>query len=264
MQARQRRRTIVIMIILGIAVLMGVALFVQALGRAGGSGGGVRVMPAVIAAFLIGVGVVVVIIVIIVRAANRRHLQTIAGPEEVAARLGLAYEDKAEKGFHRAFGPLPGIPRSGRVQHVFTGSLDDRPVTAFQHFYMITTGQATVPIYHTVCVVEAPNWPPTRIGRRNLLSRLLYRVGRRGGLLLEDESFNATRTVKAADEDFALALLHPEMQRFITAHPDAVWQINPGHVALVAGGQMTFDRLDDRLQCLREFRRLVPEELKAW
>jgi hypothetical protein len=261
MEPRRQRRIIVVSVILGIAVAAGFALFAQAMrGRGGGGFGPLPWAIAGLAAALVAV----VIVLIIFRAANRRQPQRSEKPEDVAARLGLAYRENTEKGFHRAFGPLPGIPRAGSVQHVFTGSLDDRPLTAFQHFYMITTGQATVPIYHTVCIIEAPNWPPTRIGRRNLLSRLLFRAGRRRGLILEDEAFNAARTVKAVDEDFALALLHPEMQAFIVAHPDVNWQINPRYIALIAGGQMAYDRLEGRLQCLREFRRLIPEELDAW
>lgn len=260
MDQPQRRRTILIALILGIAFAVGVALFAQG----GGGGGGIRPQQAIIVALAAGLAIVIVVMILIIRAARRNRPKRAEKPEEVAARLGLTYEKKAEKAFHRAFGPLPGIPRTGSVQHVFTGSLDGRPVTAFQHFYMITTGQATIPIYHTICITEAPSWPPVKIGRRNLIGRLLYRAGLRRGLMLEDETFNATRTIKAADEDFALTLLGPEMQQFILAHPGITWQINPGHIALISGGQMKLDLLEQRLEILVEFRRLIPEELEAW
>ena len=42
------------------------------------------------------------------------------------------------------------------------------------------------------------------------------------------------------------------------------WQINPGHVALISGGQMKLDLLEQRLEILVAFRRLIPEELEAW
>jgi len=259
-EKRQPRRTFLIALILGIAFAAGLVVFLQ--GR--GGGGGFRPHQTIIAALIAGLVIVLVVVVLIVRAARGNQPQRAEKSQQLAVRLGLTYEKKAEKAFHRAFGPLPGIPRSGSVQHVFTGALDGRPVTAFQHFYMVTTGQATIPIHHTVCIIDAPPWPPVRIGRRNIIGRLLYRAGVRRGLMLEDETFNATRTVKAADEDFALTLLHPEMQQFILEHPGLTWQINPGHLALIAGGQMKFDLLESRLQCLAAFRRLIPEELEAW
>lgn len=260
MDQQQRRRTILIALILSAAFAAGLILFIQ---RRGAWGYGPQ--QTIIAALIAALAIVIVVMILIIRAVRRQRRPKLAEkPEEVAVRLGLTYEKKAEKAFHRAFGPLPGIPRFGSVQHVFTGTLDDRPVTAFQHFYMITTGQATIPIYHTICITDAPPWPPVKVGRRNLIGRLLYRAGVRRGLMLEDETFNATWTIKAADEDFALTLLHPEMQQFILAHPEFTWQINPGHVALISGGQMKFDLLEPRLTCLREFRRLIPEELEAW
>lgn len=262
MDQQQRRRTILIALILGIAFAVGVALFAQGGGGWGAGGFGPR--QAIIAALAAGLAIVVVVMILIIRAARRNQPKRAEKPEQVAARLGLSYEKKAEKAFHRAFGPLPGIPRSGSVQHVFTGSLDGRPVTAFQHFYMITTGQATIPIYHTICIAEAPSWPPVKVAPRNAIGRLLYRAGVRRGLLLEEEAFNAAIKVKAADEDFALLLLHPDMQQFILAHPGITWQINPGHVALISGGQMKFDLLEQRLEILRAFRQLIGEELEAW
>ena len=259
MDQQQRRRTILIALILGISFAAGLILFAQ---RRGAWGYGPQ--QTIIAALIAALAVVIVVMILIIRAARRNQPQRAEKPEQVAARLGLIYEKKAEKAFHRAFGPLPGIPRSGSVQHIFTGALDGRPVTAFQHFYMITTGQATIPIYHIVCITDAPPWPPVKVAPRNAISRLLYRAGLRRGLLLEEEAFNAAMKVKAADEDFALLLLHPEMQQFILAHRHITWQINPGHIALISGGQMKFDRLEERLEILCRFWQLVPEELEAW
>jgi len=259
----RRKKLILVALILGAAVAVGIAVFAQ--GRGGGGGpGGFGPRQAIIAALAAGLAIVIAVMILIIRAARRSGPKRADKPGEVAARLGLTYRKKGEKAFHRAFGPLPGIPRSGSVQHVFTGVLDGRPVTAFQHFYMVTTGQATIPIYHTICIREAPPWPPVKVAPRNPIGRLLYRLGMRRGLLLEEEAFNAAMKVKAADEDFALLLLHPEMQQFILAQPGITWQINPGHIALISGGQMKFDLLEQRLETLRAFWQLVPEELEAW
>jgi hypothetical protein len=256
---QQPRRTILIALILSAAFAAGLILFAQ---RRGAWGFGPQ--QTILAALIAGLAVVVVVMVLVIRAARRNQPQRAEKPEQIALRLGLSYEKKADKGFHLAFGPLPGIPRSGSVQHIFTGTLDGRSVTAFQHFYMITTGQATIPIYHVVCITEAPPWPPVKVAPRNAIGRLLYRAGVRRGLLLEDEKFNAAMKVKAADEDFALLLLGPEMQQFIPAHRPITWQINPGYLALISGGQMKFDLLEQRLEILRAFWRLIPEELEAW
>jgi hypothetical protein len=129
---------------------------------------------------------------------------------------------------------------------------------------MIHTGQASVPIYHVACATEAPHWPAVTIAPRKGWTRLLDRLLRRRRLLLEDEAFNAAFTVKTEDEDFALTLLHPEMQRFLASHRRVAWRVNPGWLALVYSGTMKFDRLEASLDRLREFWSLVPEELEAW
>ena len=94
------------------------------------------------------------------------------------------------------------------------GAWEGRGLTIFQHHYHVHTGQAPIPVYHTVYVTDAPPWPFLNVVRRNVVSRLLYRLGRRSGLQLEDDEFNATRSVTADDEDFALTLLAPTCSGF--------------------------------------------------
>ena len=130
--------------------------------------------------------------------------------------------------------------------------------------YMIHTGQASVPIYHTVYVTTAPHWPTVTIAPRKTWTRLLDSLFRRQRLLLEDEAFNHAFTVKTDDEDFALTLIHPEMQRFMTGHRAIAWQANAGWVAAVYSGTIKFDRMEASLERLKAFWTLVPDELEAW
>ncbi len=254
----ERRSALVVGILLAAIVAAGIALLVLTkLGR------GFRPSIAMVVGPL-ALMVVVAGIVFFVRLRRRGRTQTPAG-EKTAARLGLTYrKSPPSDGFHRKFGPLPGIPRGGSVRHVLTGSLAGRALTIFQHSYVIHTGQAPVPVYHTVYITNAPDWPGLTVAPRQLVGRLLYRLGRRPEVLLENESFNALRKVKADDPDFALTILHPDMQTFLIEKSSTTWRIHAGCVALIYGGPLKFDRMDASLDRLRTFWALVPQELDAW
>ena len=253
----ERRSALVVGILLAAVVAASVAILVLTnLGR------GPR--PTIVMVMgPLALMVLVAGLVFFMRLRRRGRPQTPTG-EKTAARLGLTYRKSAPDGFHRAFGPLPGIPRGGSVRHILTGSLAGRALTVFQHSYVIHTGQAPVPVYHTVYVTNAPDWPGLTVAPRRLVGRLLYRLGRRPDVLLENETFNALRKVKADDPDFALTVLHPDMQTFLIEKSSTTWRIHAGCVALIYGGSLKFDRMDASLDRLRTFWTLVPDELDAW
>ena len=148
------------------------------------------------------------------------------------------------------------------VNTVFTG-FDGRSLTAFQHTYTIHTGQAPITVHHAIFVTDAPDWPHVTMVRRNILGRLLYRLGMKRGLLLEDETFNGSLKIKTDDEDFALTLIHPEMQKFLASMRTASWAAGAGRLAMVRGGAIKPDRFEQDLECLRLFWEFGPEELLA-
>ena len=47
------------------------------------------------------------------------------------------------------------------------GAWEGRGLTIFQHHYLVHTGQAPIPVYHTVYVTDAPPWPFLNVVRRN-------------------------------------------------------------------------------------------------
>jgi hypothetical protein len=254
-----RSRTLMVAVLLVAAILAAGIVAALYQGRAAGAGPVPWIIIAIAGGAFIFIGLFV-----IVAFSRRGRSGGKSSAEQTALELGLTYQKKGERGFHQSFGPLPGVPRGGSVQHVFSGRLDVRLLNVFQHMYMIHTGQAAIPIQHTIYVTEAPHWPGVTIAPRKGWTRLMDALLRRERLLLEDEAFNAAYTVKAEDEDFALTLLHEDMQRFMTGHRALTWQVNPGWVAMIYTGPLKFDRMEQSLARLREFWALVPEELEAW
>jgi hypothetical protein len=185
-------------------------------------------------------------------------------PARIAQECGLRYQESGAKGFHHELGPLPGVPRGGEIKHVFTGPLDGRPVTVFQHRYVVNTGQAVIPVHHAVYTTSAPDWPVTTARPRRALSRALFRLGVRRGLMLEDDAFNGAFRLTSSDDEFALTFFHPELQAFLATKRGITWHLHPGRAAMIYGGALKLDRVPRSLERLRRFWSLVTPELQAW
>jgi hypothetical protein len=257
---RSAMRLLLMMVLGGLAAALAVGVVISR-----GGGGSVK-WPIIVAIAVVAIGLVLCIIVISMMKRRRRQPDTV--PDDLLERLPdgctLAPIEEPEPQLHRAFGPLPRIPRGGRAQHILRGELDGRAVTCFQHYYVIMTGQTVVPVFHTVVVAAAPRWPAVSIRPRNGLGRLLLCLGFERGLMLEDDRFNRVFRVSAENEDFALTLLSPAMQRFMLEKPTINWRVNPGAVAIVYLGRLRFDRIAWSLERMRRFWSLVEPELSAW
>ena len=218
--------------------------------------------------FIIGAFVVVTLLllaaVVIRRSIGRRGGLGPGRAEQEAERLGLGYAARGDKSFRARFADLPEIPRGATIKHVMQGRAGDRPIEVFEATYVIHTGQAPIVIAHTVYAVECPQWPVTHITPRNILARLVARLGRHTGLALENPEFNRRFKVKTQDEDFAIALLSPEMQEFMLSHWSARWRIYPGRLCLIYRGSLKPDRMAPSLERMRRFWELVPSELEQW
>jgi len=184
--------------------------------------------------------------------------------ESDAQLLGLTYRGKGDKAFRARFGFLKAVPRGASIRHIYEGSLDGRPIEIFQSSYVVSTGQAMIQISHTIYAVEAPVWPPTQIASRNWFGRLFRKFGRPAGLELDDPEFNRRFRLKTDDEDFAIALLSPDMQAFMLSKTSVKWRITPGLLCMIYNGTLNADRMEASLQRLRRFWELVPTELDAW
>ncbi len=245
-------------IALAAALAVGVVVLVMQ------SGGGVRPGPALIpaiTALLTGIAAVAA-----VGGAGRSNRK---GPrrgraEVTAEEFGLSYLAKADKSFHSEFGELAELPRNATVKHVMTGDLDGRPITVFESSYMIYTGQTVMQVAYTVYAVDAPNWPSTHITRRNWFGRMALKLGRQPGLLLDNPQFNSRFKVHTDNDDFAIALLSPEMQAFMLQKMNARWRIKDCRVCLCYSGTLKPARMPASLERMRQFWSLVPDELEAW
>jgi hypothetical protein len=230
----------------------------------GGLGGPLRRGLTSWAGGLILLGLVIALVGVAVWATVRRRPRPPRAPADVARALGLTYRAAGRRPDLAGFGALPGIPDRGQISHLMRGTLRDRPLAVYSHALMVQTGYATVPVQHTVILCGAPDWPTVRIAPRNALSRLMLRMGRARGVLLDRADFNRTFGVRTDAPDFAVALLGPELQGHLVDHSGVTWHIQPGVVAMVYRGALRADRLEAALERLRRFWALVPDELEHW
>ena len=215
----------------------------------------------VIFAVLVAAALGVVMWVLVARRGGGR--QTVSR-ESDAQQLGLTYRGKGDKDFRARFTILAAVPRGASIRHIYEGSLDGRPIEVFQSSYMVSTGQTMVQVSHTIYAVEAPEWPAMQIAARNWFGRMLRKLGRPTGLELDDPEFNRRFRLKTDDEDFAIALLSPEMQAFMLSKTSVKWRIASGRLCMIYSGTLKADRMEASLQRLRRFWELVPTELESW
>ena len=148
---------------------------------------------------------------------------------------------------------------------VLTRLLDDMPVEIYERSAMIPNPALNmIPIktvIETFYVHPAPNWPKVRIRARRFFWRLLYRLGNRPGLMLDNDKFNAAFRVDSEDDDFASLLLNPELQAYLLQKPNVSWSAGRGAIKLFYRGGLRRKRVDRSLRRIRRFRELIDAEL---
>jgi len=219
----------------------------------------VLILAAVVAAVLFAG-----IAVLAIRRSGRRTGSRTSGAEREAGRLGFAYTARGDKAFRERFAHLPEVPRSATVKHVMAGDLDGRPALFFEATYMVFTGQMVVPIAHTIYTVESPAWPTTHVKPRNLFGRLAVKLGRQPRLAMENPAFNLNIKLTTDDDDFAIALLSPEMQEFMLTKSSATWRLVANRVCLIYAGTLKSARMESSLQRMLRFWELIAPELETW
>ncbi len=243
------------------ALVAGVVVF-MANSKVANGGGSLRLSNPLVAIALLGFILLAVLLLW-----GSGLLRGLAGRGESsrtqqARELGFSYQRKGEAAFRRSYSDLPGIPDSGKAKHVMSGSIGDRPAVIFEHTYLVYNGSMMMPVNHTILSTAAPNWTKQSIAPRSCLSRLAERFGWESGFHLENAEFNSYFKVKTDDEDFALMLLSPEMQRLLSSKPGVWWNIKPGRLCLIYNGPLRFGRLDTSIARLEQFWSLVPNELE--
>ena len=146
-----------------------------------------------------------------------------------------------------------------------TRLLGDVPVEIYERTGMMPNPALsmipTPTVFEIFYVLPAPNWPKVRIRARRGLGRLFYRFGRRTGLMLDDERFNAAFRVDSEDDDFAILLLGPQLQAFLLEKTNVDWSAGRGAIKLFYRGGLRRNRVDRSLERLRRFRDLIDDEL---
>lgn len=185
-------------------------------------------------------------------------------PAETAERLGFCYTPVADRALRDRFRDLSEIPRNAKIRHVLQGVLDGRGLAILEASYMVYAGHTMMQVSNTVYAADAPAWPSTLLSPRGLFGRLAFRMGRASGLMLESQEFNARFVVKTDEDDFAIALLSPEMQAFMLTKTRVRWRIGGGRVCLIYEGGLKAGRIEASLHRMRTFWSLVPPELHEW
>lgn len=193
-----------------------------------------------------------------------RSRRTREGFDAFARRHGLRYAANLAVGH----GLLPQIHGRGtqRYQHVMTGVVDGREVAIGQHYYLVHTGNAMIPVKHAVAAAGiGERWPQVRIAPSTLLSRAIDSVGLSARIDLEHAGFNGTFRLTSEDETFAVMLLSDEAQEYLTRQaPEYEWRIGGGRVAALRSGGLTPERAEELLETVRGFLALIPEVLGAY
>lgn len=131
-----------------------------------------------------------------------------------------------------AEGTLPGV----------SGFARDLPVRLIEHSYTIHTGKSNHTVYHTAAVVDAPGaWPAVTLTPETMFSKIGKALGMKD-IEVEDPAFNKMWKVASTDENFALALLTPEVQKSLIASVKALgsenWVAGQGVFSLVLARQL--------------------------
>lgn len=149
---------------------------------------------------------------------------------------------------------------------VLTRLLDNVPVEIYERSAMIPNPALSMIPTKTVIEIfyvhPAPtSWPKVRIRCRRFFARLLYRLGKQPGIMLDDEQFNAAFRVDCEDEEFAVLLLNPQLQAYLLEKTNVSWSAGRGAIKLFYRGGLKRKRVDKSLERLRNFRDLINAEL---
>jgi len=186
--------------------------------------------------------------------------------ERLARELGFTYTHKASRTQRKSLSKLAKLPEATDIRHILQGELAGAAVTCLQHTYIVSTGQATVPVVTTALLAQAPaSWPEVRITPASPLHRLARRVGLLRPLKLDLDAFNQAFVVRSEDEEFALLLLTPAVQELLLTAPTKLrWRIGQGAIRAHARGKMQGKKLTAQLEALQGLLERVPRELHAW
>lgn len=220
----------------------------------------------VIAGLAAGLVVLVLVIVLAFKAEKRRRLAM----ETVIRSTGFQVDFKPsvaakEEAFLKS-GSLKCLRTGSKgLGWIARGDVGGVPVQLLEHKYVVSTGKHTSVHYHLVASTAAPEtWPKLSVTPENFLHRIAEFFGAKD-LKVEDEKFNRAWRVKSDDENFALLVLHPDVQAWFLKMPGGVWiEIGNGAACVVASMRGTEETALRGARLLADFWSMLPPELHAY
>lgn len=141
----------------------------------------------------------------------------------------------------------------------------ERPLVLLQHQYVVSTGQTTMQIVHTIAAMPCPPaWPAVSLTAENLGHRIAGVFGKRD-IQLESDEFNKRWFVTSDDERFATILLGPEMQAWLLGLPKwATFAVGKGQVLCIAKKSIKPKDLGEFIEISEQFAAMIAPELREW
>lgn len=184
--------------------------------------------------------------------------------------VGCADPDKLQKeAAYNRFPLLHKMMKQGfrGVQWYAEAPGSSPPMFFLEHTYVVSTGKSSHSVYHTAAVVAVPrSWGEVSVTRETVFTKIGKVFGLKD-LDLEDPAFNKAWRVRASDENFALALLTPEVQRLLAdtqaGFRNETWVVGSGSLALVVGYQIKPDDLAKLHARVTSFVEALAPEVRA-
>lgn len=210
--------------------------------------------------------VTLIVILALASGARRKASQNL---DQVFHDIGLVRQDKPfASGTDFRWQPFSKLPTlkggAKRVTWAATGTIDGRDVLAIEHRYIVSTGQVTAVITHTVIACRCPAfWPSIELRPETVFHRLADRLGA-SDVELESERFNRRWRVQTSNPDLALAILTPEVQSMLeTAPRQETWSIGDGWIRVVRRAGIKPDDLPAYLRRPLDLLAAVPPEMRV-
>ena len=202
------------------------------------------------------------IIVMISRVAAKKRAQL----DALLQSRGLAPNFKPAKPDKRAAYAQIGEPASlaggaTAVRWCASGEVDGRPATVVEHVVVRSSGSTTSVTTTTAYSTPAPHdWPRVTLTRESLAHSLGALFGKKNELKVESKDFNDRwhidlENATPENEDFALLLLTPEVQHWLTKTAGKLesWSIGRGAVTCMVQDATDENTIDAMLRRPVEF-----------
>lgn len=159
-------------------------------------------------------------------------------------------------------GPF-GEGKSRKARNVITGTLDGRPIVAFDYSYVTESTDSKGNTHRTtheftVTAVGLPAAvPDLTVSRENILTSLVRMVGFHD-IEFENEEFNKKFKIKGQDRKFAYDVVNPRMMQWLLDTPGPAWCIERADLLCWQQGSASPEEHQSNLSYLAAIRAQIP------